>query len=242
MLSLESFTTERKFPPMKAGDGMFTVYELRHVASGKRYIGKTNNMRMRMYDHKRAKGTCPKLHRAIKKYGPESFSVRQIQTFDCEDSAYIMEERLIELYDAVDKGYNTSRGGACTTAGIPKSEETKRKLREAHIGKTLSEDTKEKIRKSLKEARKHGWNPKSRLGKKNSPEHVANIKKALTPDAISRSVEKRRKIKESEWPQIFEMRSQGVSFEEIATQYGVTHYAIRYIVKKFKERSQTEET
>lgn len=86
------------------------------------------------------------MHRAIKKYGWEN--IEHIILFDglSEEDACEIEKSLIKKYRTNEKefGYNIESGGQCSNL----VESTKQKLREAHIGKSASEETREKMRAS----------------------------------------------------------------------------------------------
>ena len=86
------------------------------------------------------------MHRAIKKYGWEN--IDHIILFDglSEADACEIEKSLIKKYRTNEKefGYNIESGGQCSNL----AESTKQKLREAHIGKSASEETREKMRAS----------------------------------------------------------------------------------------------
>ena len=88
------------------------------------------------------------MHRAIKKYGWEN--IEHIILFDglSEEDACEIEKSLIKKYRTNEKefGYNIESGGQCSNL----AESTKQKLREAHIGKSASEETREKMRASRK--------------------------------------------------------------------------------------------
>jgi group I intron endonuclease len=121
-----------------------------------------------------AKRNCPNiLHKAIRKYGIESFSVETIYMGD--DSNHVlktMESQFINDHNTFKSngGYNMTFGGdGCigythtdeakrkiseasrkSQTGRKASEETKRKLSEAKKGKPMSEETKRKISESIK--------------------------------------------------------------------------------------------
>ena len=86
------------------------------------------------------------MHRAIKKYGWEN--IEHIILFDglSKEDACEIEKSLIKKYRTNEKefGYNIESGGQCSNL----AESTKQKLREAHIGKSASEETREKMRAS----------------------------------------------------------------------------------------------
>lgn len=86
------------------------------------------------------------MYRAIKKYGWEN--IEHIILFEgiSEADACEIEKSLIKKYRTNEKefGYNIESGGQCSNL----AESTKQKLREAHIGKSVSEETREKMRAS----------------------------------------------------------------------------------------------
>ena len=86
------------------------------------------------------------MYRAIKKYGWEN--IDHIILFDglSEADACEIEKSLIKKHRTNEKefGYNIESGGQCSNL----AESTKQKLREAHIGKSASEETREKMRAS----------------------------------------------------------------------------------------------
>ena len=86
------------------------------------------------------------MYRAIKKYGWEN--IDHIILFDglSEADACEIEKSLIKKYRTNEKefGYNIESGGQCSNL----AESTKQKLREAHIGKSVSKEAREKMRAS----------------------------------------------------------------------------------------------
>lgn len=152
---------------------MGCVYKIENKITGKVYIGSTNDFYRRKHEH--FWELMNKSHHSIKlqsdydKYGEENFSMSTIE--ECEDSIRLdREQHYIDLYDAANKGYNTSdsayfsKAGFCTMDkdgennpfyGKHHSEETRQKLRETweltreeRSGFTHSEETKDKIRKT----------------------------------------------------------------------------------------------
>lgn len=152
---------------------MGCVYKIENKITGKVYIGSTIDFYRRKHEH--FWELMNKSHHSIKlqsdydKYGEENFSMSIIE--ECEnDIRFDREQYYIDLYDAANKGYNTSdsayfsKAGFCTMDkngennpfyGKHHSEETRRKLRETwertrkeRSGFTHSEETKDKIRQT----------------------------------------------------------------------------------------------
>jgi len=91
------------------------VYVLRNKVNGKEYVGKTNNLERRIYQHKNFQNYNQKkyaIHKAIEKYGWKNFEVliidknlSKVEAFDKE----ILEIEKRNTYK--DGGYNMTKGG-----------------------------------------------------------------------------------------------------------------------------------
>lgn len=137
-------------------DRVYKIYLVSNLHTEKVYVGRTNRaLSLRWKEHVRdSKIRSVYFSKAIKKWGPESFRMRVIRrTFD-EKEAYELEKHYILMFKSYDPeyGYNGSFGG--DGAGIP-TEETKCKLSLARLGpkhflwgKHRSQDTKRKLREA----------------------------------------------------------------------------------------------
>ena len=118
------------------------IYKITHRESGKAYVGLSINVCARWRQHKSfAKyGGKSAIHSAMLKYGPDAFSFEVLE--ECDKSLLEDRERhwIAELKTAV-SGYNLTLGGE---SNKEVSEETKKKLSLAHLGKKQSDATKEK--------------------------------------------------------------------------------------------------
>lgn len=123
---------------------------------GKVYIGCTSED----LDARWSKGYCHNsdLRSDIKKFGKDNFKREILASGLTEEDAYDMEQELIHKYRTIDSDsiYNISNGGK----GNPgyhhtHTEEAKRKIREASLGRHHTEETKKK----LSDARKGERNP-----------------------------------------------------------------------------------
>ena len=138
-------------------DALCGIYKIFNIVNGKVYIGQSINIKARWKDHvsslNRGDSRCTLLQRAWNKYGQDNFSF-EILELCSEDMLDDTETKYIELYGACDvnKGYNIETGG---NQHKHLSDETKRKIREAHIGVKASDET----RKKMSESRLGAKNP-----------------------------------------------------------------------------------
>lgn len=136
--------------PNKAG-----IYKLTCSVTGKSYIGKSVNIRIRINHHKRYDATSKYnsyLKNAIVKYGWDSFNVEIleiVENFDkLKDNKNLLcrESYFIELFDSInkDKGYNICKFSSDVT-GLPRSIETRNKISNSMMGRTFSKESREKM-------------------------------------------------------------------------------------------------
>lgn len=93
----------------------FVAYKITNTVSGKAYIGLTGrSLRSRWLQHQSAArcGSSVVLHRAIRKYGAEAFSIEQVASSRTFEGLCETERLLIHQHDTFSpKGYNLTRGG-----------------------------------------------------------------------------------------------------------------------------------
>lgn len=142
----------------------YTVYRLTSP-SKKVYIGITSQPVNKRWNKGTGYKRCPAMYNAIKKYGWENIKKEILLENTTENEAKELETLLIKLHRSnVSKyGYNRTEGGDGTKGHYP-SEETRRKMGEAHkgnkycLGKKLSEERKRQISEREKGAK----NPRAR--------------------------------------------------------------------------------
>ena len=114
------------------------VYLVTNLVNKKQYVGKTTETVTKRWskhisDARLGKGSY--LHKAIRKYSPESFIVSPIAHFSDNGTLCIVEQLFIsELGTFAPNGYNLTRGGE-GMLGYVASEETRRKIGQKSKGR-----------------------------------------------------------------------------------------------------------
>lgn len=112
---------------------MVSVYLIENIQNSRKYVGVTKApLKRRLSEHiskSRGNSECP-LHRAMRKYGVESFSISIIEETNDYESALECEKKWINHLSTYINGYNATVGGE-GALGIVPSEDKKRKLSEA---------------------------------------------------------------------------------------------------------------
>ena len=93
---------------------IYSIYKFTNITTNKAYIGYTNNIERRLFEHK-IDSTKPdktdKFHIAIEEYGWDSFVFEILyQSKDKTHCEYIMEPYFIAEYDTFKNGYNSTNG------------------------------------------------------------------------------------------------------------------------------------
>ena len=137
--------------------GVSGVYQIKHIASGKRYIGSSAQTRIRWVQHqtdlKGSYHTNSYLQRAWNKYGPEAFRWSILE----EVSPEMLLEAEQKWIDQIRPEYNIALYAASSMRGRKASEETRAKLSKAlkgrisnRKGQTMSKETRKAISESLR--------------------------------------------------------------------------------------------
>lgn len=163
------------------------LYLITNLINGKHYVGKTvRSLRKRWTKHlsDARRGSQTYLNNAIRKRGPEAFSIVPLVSILTTDLSLKEQEKFwIRLFRSNDPryGYNLTAGGD-GMVGYRASAETRRKMSEAHKGKNFSAEH----RRKLSEA------------KRGKPGHPNSLETRRRISAVHKgktlSVETRRKI------------------------------------------------
>jgi hypothetical protein len=172
------------------------VYQITNTVNGKRYVGQTvQSLSRRWAQHCKSAGCCA-LNNAIKKYGPDNFSIEAICEPPTTELMNELEVYYIQRYNSLTpNGYNLMTGGPAPRH----SEETRRKLSIFNQGKVIPEETRKKMSES-----KIGVRPSEESCKKMSesrmgfrPTKESRKKMSESKTGISLPEETRKKISRS---------------------------------------------
>lgn len=158
------------------------IYKVTNTTNGNIYIGQTTRTpQVRWNQHQRdafypnREDYNTKFHRAIRKYGVDSFTCELVERC-CDDSLNDREMYWISFFDT----FNTKHGYNCTSGGgsdFCVSSETRKKISESksgernhYYGKHLTKEHREKIGNSQRGALSHMY------GKHHTDEQIAMVK------------------------------------------------------------------
>lgn len=126
----------------------YVLYIHQNKLNGKRYVGITNNTRKRWYGKGKKYANCPRFASALKKYGWDNFTHTVVVSGLTLEQANELEQAYIKKYRTCDDayGYNIQPGGnfVPTMLGRHHTEETKKKMRESALGRTIPEEQKKR--------------------------------------------------------------------------------------------------
>ena len=115
------------------------VYLVENEINHKIYVGMTSNTpthRFKQHVSNARAGSEHTIHRAIRKYGAQNFTVFSYKTFDTRRGALMGEREAIEFFDTfLGCGYNETPGGENQTSGAnsPRTSTTEKQVREIRI-------------------------------------------------------------------------------------------------------------
>ncbi len=212
------------------------IYLITNTVNGKQYVGQTRqSVRERFRWHMAAyERTTTPLARAVRKYGPESFTVTVLEKCSTIEQLGDAEARWIhELGTLAPNGYNVRPGGF----HAPLALETRRKIGEAGKGRVFSPERNAKISRALK-------------GREFTPEWREKISQAGTGRKLTlKQIEALRAGRRAApnpsqagednghatltWAQVREIRAKravGRTQQSLADEYGITQAAVSKIV------------
>jgi len=142
---------------------MGRIYRIDNLENLNFYIGQTrNSLSRRLNDHRseaRRGEVNMILYNAMRKYGPEMFTIEDVEVFECEtrqELVSIMNAREKFYIETLRPPYNTAPGGLGHT-GVTWTEARRLKFKELmsgpnnpNYGKPMDDDTKQKLSEALK--------------------------------------------------------------------------------------------
>lgn len=160
------------------------IYMHENRVNGKKYIGATSQKPTNRWANGKGYQRCPVFYAAIQEYGWDNFKHEILFTGLTEEEAEALEVELIKKHQTQDpeKGYNMASGGEVNKGfhrtsefkqkvsearvgvyagenhsmyGVPRSEETKEKIRAAQAGKPKPAE----VRKNMSQSAKQRWRP-----------------------------------------------------------------------------------
>ena len=158
----------------------YYLYQYQNRINSKKYIGITIDINRRKREHANKRQSSRLFASAINKYGIDAFDFNVLAILDnVSEAARTEQEAILKLNSLAPYGYNLRAGAPFTIYQGPISEETRRKLSEANMGKRPSAETLAKL-------------SAARLGKKRPPE--VGIKVGLAQKGKFVSEETRAKL------------------------------------------------
>lgn len=185
----------------------YCVYIHINKINNKKYVGITKTSFAKRWGKDGSgyiRGKNSAFGRAIEKYGWENFTHDIFTTNISKERACALEIILIETLRTRDKryGYNIQPGGQLGNAGVVFSEESRAKMREAKVGKKLTEEHRKHISESL-----IGHKPANFTEESKMKLRLANIGKTIPDDTrakisntltgITRSEETKQKMSDN---------------------------------------------
>jgi group I intron endonuclease len=177
------------------------IYQIRNVVNGKIYIGSAVRLKQRLIGHRtgldRGDHHNPHLQSAWNKYGAGAFEMR-ILLFCVADDLLFYEQRCLNAFDAVKRGYNKCPV-AGNTRGRIQSAESLARMAATKRGKRRSPESLARQRETLNnpelKARIAAGVSAALRGKPKSPEHIRNA--ALAQCGKRVSPETREKLRQA---------------------------------------------
>lgn len=226
-------------------EASWCVYIHTNMNDNKKYIGITSQIPEKRWKNGHGYTYNPYFYNAINKYGWDSFLHEIVCDDLSEEEAKTKEIDLIAKYNTTDDrfGYNLTKGGAGTT-GRKCSEETKKKISNAHIGMTLSDDTKKKISESLlgnqrAKGMTHSAETRAKISQRmiGNTYGVGNVMSEEARKMISESL-KGRKVSDETRRKLSEINKGHEVSEETRRKISIANKGRSHVGHKFSEESR----
>lgn len=209
----------------------FYVYRITNTINHKVYIGKSVDPKSRFATHKYTAGSNSKsykqllLHKSIKKYGKENFSMEILGEYDSEELSFEYEKYFISTHKSniINFGYNMTDGGEGASGWIM-PEKTKLKLSQDRLGaqnpmfnRSASKITRQKLVESNK----------NRTKPKHSKETIEFYRQNIKNIDLSKRISNDTKSK------IIDMyESYQYTKKQISTITGIKYHTVSWIIRR----------
>lgn len=192
------------------------IYEIYNKINGKRYIGSTIDFDRRFKEHKNDlinnRHHSVKLQRAWNRYSSDAFNFRIVHLVQY-DLLILVEQFYIDSYNFHNDLYNTC-SIAGNNSGYIHTEETKKRISDAHKGKKASLES----RKRMAKAQKGNDNKKGKLASKETKINISLAK---------------RRFNETKTLEIKKLRAEGMSCINIGKLYNCNRKMIHKYLKLY---------
>lgn len=227
----------------------YYIYKITNSFDGKFYIGKTNDLEKRWYNHvycALVKKEPYYFYNAIRKYGAEFFISEIIEECESDEQALLREKYWIFFLKSNNSeiGYNMTDGGD-GVSGLKRTDESKNKQRAQMLGRRHSDETKSKMSKSaigkIKSDETKQKMSKAKSGENNGMfgvSHRYDTKQKLSVFQSNRirdplTEEHKQKNREAALKQDFSFRIPIQIKNEIVSLYSSGNYTKRQLSEKF---------
>jgi len=190
------------------------IYLVRNVVNHRVYVGQTTRtLSARSFEHNydMQHASSTRFHRALRKYGPDSFDWQIIDEAETEQELNEKEKYWIQFYKSFDPahGYNLTLGGeggaktqevrdklSAALKGKPLPLETRMKMSATRKGRKLSEETKQKISKAYHTKHSDEYRQKMSLKLKAQPlfkgkHHSLETRRKMSESRTGRHLKRR---------------------------------------------------
>ena len=127
------------------------IYVIANKVAGKFYVGSSIDIARRwkrhLYELRHGKHHSIKLQNSYSKHGEEAFSFSIVE-FCSKTEFQLLEQRWLDNLNAHTEGYNVCPK-ACDVSTLPKTDEHKRRIGEAQLGRKRSLSAKENMSKAM---------------------------------------------------------------------------------------------
>jgi group I intron endonuclease len=180
------------------------IYCICNNLTGKKYVGLTRqSLETRWKNHVKlafSDKNKQAIHYAILKYGPEAFSIRQIDTAKNTEDLSKKESQWINSLNTISpNGYNLTTGGE---SGFKFTIESIEKNRQTHLGKKHSVESIEKMKQANK-AELNGFFGKKH---KNETKQIMSIKKQNTRHTSDQKQRRSQALKEMAQKELLDLK------------------------------------